>query len=152
MWSLLREISFRHLRHSPLRTALVIFGIALGVSMLSAVLSTNRSLLKAFEDMVDRVAGKADLTVAAGSSGIPNTLTGEIADLEGVAHAASMLEVTTRTTDANKSPLLVLGVDFLGDTFFLPFAQNEGAEGAEAVVADPLALANGATPVESRTV
>ena len=64
MWTLLREVSFRHLRHSPLRTALVIFGIALGVCMLSAVLATNESLVAAFEDMVDRVAGKADLTVS----------------------------------------------------------------------------------------
>lgn len=145
MWSLLREISFRHFKHSPLRTALVILGIALGVSMLSAVLSTNRSLLRAFEDMVDRVAGKADLTVAAGSGGISNTLTGEIADLEGVEHAASMLEVTTRTTDENASPLLVLGVDFLGDTFFLPFAQKDGED--EGVVADPLAFVNDPTAV-----
>ncbi|MFM2420236.1 MAG: hypothetical protein RL385_4959, partial [Pseudomonadota bacterium] len=69
MWTLLREVSFRHLRHSPFRTALVVFGIALGVCMLSAVLATNRTLIAAFEDMVDRVAGKADLTVAGGDSG-----------------------------------------------------------------------------------
>ena len=30
MWTLLREVSLRHLRHAPLRTALVVFGIALG--------------------------------------------------------------------------------------------------------------------------
>ncbi len=138
MWSLLREISFRHLRRSPLRTGLVIFGIALGVSMLSAVLSTNASLLAAFQDMVRRVAGKADLTVAGGASGIPNSLTAEIAAVDGVAHAAAMVEVTTRTTDDQAGTLLVLGVDFLGDTFFLPFAQP----GQHQVVTDPLAFVN----------
>src|SRR5688500_4310638 len=99
MWTLLSEISFRHLRFSPIRTALVVFGIALGVCMLCAVLATNDSLITAFEDMVDRVAGKADLTVAGGDSGIPSKLTGEIADLEGVQHAAAMLEVNTRSAD-----------------------------------------------------
>jgi len=138
MWTLLREISLRHLKHSPLRTGLVVFGIALGVSMLSAVLATNASLLAAFQDMVARVAGKADLTVAAGSAGIPSTMTGEIAELEGVEHAAAVLEVVTRTSDPESGSLLVLGVDFLGDTFFLPFAQP----GQEQVVHDPLAFVN----------
>jgi putative ABC transport system permease protein len=143
MWTLLREISFRHLRFSPLRTALVVFGIALGVCMLCAVLATNDSLVAAFEDMVDRVAGKADLTVAGGDTGISNTLTGEIADVEGVEHAAAMLEINTRSADGNGGALLVLGVDFLGDTFFLPFAQ----EGKGGVVDDPLAFVNDPTAI-----
>src|SRR5690349_9683740 len=138
MWTLLSEISFRHLRFSPLRTALVVIGIALGVCMLCAVLATNNSLIAAFEDMVDRVAGKADLTVAGSDSGIPSSLTGEIAEVEGVAHAAAMLEVTTRSADGIGGALLVLGVDFLGDTFFLPFAQ----QGEKGVVEDPLAFVN----------
>ena len=143
MWTLLSEVSLRHLRHSPLRSALVIFGIALGVCMLSAVLATNDSLVAAFQDMVGRVAGKADLTVAGGDAGIPSTLTGEVADLEGVEHAAAMLEVVTRTPDGKGGSLLVLGVDFLGDTFFLPFAQ----EGEQKVVDDPLAFANDPTAI-----
>jgi putative ABC transport system permease protein len=143
MWTLLSEVSLRHLKHSPLRSALVIFGIALGVCMLAAVLATNDSLVAAFQDMVDRVAGKADLTVAGGDAGIPSTLTGEVADLEGVEHAAAMLEVVTRTPDGKGGSLLVLGVDFLGDTFFLPFAQ----EGEQKVVEDPLAFANDPTAI-----
>jgi putative ABC transport system permease protein len=143
MWTLLREVSFRHLRHAPLRTLLVVLGIALGVCMLSAVLATNQSLIAAFEDMVDRVAGKADLTVAGSDSGIPSALTGEIADVPGVAHAAAMLEVVTRTADDKGGSLLVLGVDFLGDTYFLPFAQA----GEHQVVEDPLAFVNDPTAV-----
>jgi putative ABC transport system permease protein len=143
MLTLLREISLRHLRFSPLRTALVVIGIALGVCMLCAVLSTNNSLVAAFEDMVDRVAGKADLTVAGSDSGIPSALTGEIAEVEGVAHAAAMLEVTTRSGDGSGGALLVLGVDFLGDTFFLPFAE----QGKKGVVDDPLAFVNDPTAI-----
>jgi putative ABC transport system permease protein len=138
MWTLLREISFRHLIFAPLRTALVIFGIALGVCMLSAMLATNETLSAAFEDMVDRVAGKADLTVVGSQAGIPSSLTGEVADLEGVEHAAAMLEVITHIARPGGATLLVLGVDLLGDTFFLPFAQ----EGDEKVIEDPLAFVN----------
>ena len=143
MWTLLREVSLRHLRHAPLRTALVIFGIALGVCMLSAMLATNDSLTSAFEDMVDRVAGKADLTVAGSGAGIPSTLTSEIADVEGVEHAAAMLEVVTHAYRPGGGTLLVLGVDLLGDTFFLPFAQ----EGEHKVIDDPLAFVNDPTAI-----
>lgn len=111
--------------------------------MLCAVLATNNSLVAAFEDMVDRVAGKADLTVAGSDTGIPSSLTGEIADVEGVEHAAAMLEVTTRSADGHGGALLVLGVDFLGDTFFLPFAQD----GKAGVVDDPLAFVNDPTAI-----
>ncbi|HEX5655714.1 MAG TPA: FtsX-like permease family protein [Polyangiales bacterium] len=143
MWTLLKEISLRHLRHSPLRTALVVFGIALGVCMLSAMLATNETLGSAFADMVERVAGKADLTVAGTEAGISSTLTGEIADLEGVEHAAAMLEVVTRSPKPGGTTMLVLGVDLLGDTFFLPFAQ----EGEHQVVKDPLAFVNDPTAI-----
>src|ERR1700712_3119415 len=122
MWTLLREVSLRHLRHAPLRTALVVFGIALGVCMLSAMLATNQTLGEAFEDMVERVAGKADLTVGGSEAGIESSLTGEVADIEGVEHAAAMLEVVTRSARPGGTTLLVLGVDLLGATFFLPLA------------------------------
>jgi len=138
MWTLLREVSLRHLRHAPLRTALVVFGIALGVCMLSAMLATNETLGAAFEDMVERVAGKADLTVGGSEAGIPSSMTGEVADIDGVEHAAAMLEVVTRSAKPGGASLLVLGVDLLGDTFFLPFAQ----EGDHQVIQDPLAFVN----------
>jgi putative ABC transport system permease protein len=111
--------------------------------MLCAVLATNDVLVAAFEDMVDRVAGKADLTVAGSGAGIPSSLTGEIAEVEGVEHAAAMLEVVTRSADKSTGSLLVLGVDFLGDTFFLPFAQD----GKKGVVDDPLAFVNDPTAI-----
>ena len=141
MWTLLREISLRHLKHAPFRTALVVFGIALGVCMLSSMLATNEALTDAFEDMVARIAGQADLTVAGGKSGVPSSLTGEIADVEGVAHAAAMVEVLTRTSGPSGSSLLVLGVDLLGDTYFLPFAEH----GEQQVIRDPLAFVNDPT-------
>lgn len=143
MWTLLREVSFRHLIRSPARTALVIFGIALGVCMLSAMLATNDTLSAAFEDMVDRVAGQADLTVVGSEAGIPSSLTGEIADLPGVEHAAAMLEVVTHVAKPGGQTILVLGVDLLGDTFFLPFAQ----EGEGKVIEDPLAFVNDPTAI-----
>ncbi|MET0340311.1 MAG: FtsX-like permease family protein [Polyangiales bacterium] len=138
MRTLLREISLRHLLHSPLRSALVVMGIALGVCVLAAVLMTNASLVAAFEDMVARVAGKSDLTVAGSDAGFPYELLDAVSAVEGVAHASATLEVITRTSRGEGGALMVLGVDLLGDPFFLPFVED----GPQQVVDDPLAFAN----------
>jgi putative ABC transport system permease protein len=143
MWTLLREVSWRHARHAPLRTLLVVFGIALGVSTWSAVLATNRSLNAAFVEMVEDVSGGADLIVSGGSSGIPGALLDELRELPGVEHIAAAVEVVTRTPGAQSEPILVLGVDFLGDTFFLPWAEDEAASAVE----DPLAFVNDPTAI-----
>ena len=70
MLELLRTISLRHLASSPLRSLLVLFGIALGVATLVATAAVNRSILSSFEQMVERVAGKADLIITHGESGV----------------------------------------------------------------------------------
>lgn len=138
MWTLLRESSLRHLTTAPLRSALVVLGIALGVAIYVAAQATSDSLLSSFEELVDRMAGRSDLVVTGAESGIDGELVAAVADTKGVAHAAAALEFTTQLSGDGGS-VLVLGVDFLGDTHFLPFV----ADGEQsAVVDDPLAFAN----------
>jgi len=138
MLALLRQLSLRHLLRAPLRAALVMLGIALGVAMFVATHAANRSIVAAFDEMIARVAGRADLVVVGRGAGIPGTLTSEIAEIEGVAHAAATVEIPLREAKSGE-PLLVLGVDFLGDTHFLPF---DVASGEKRVVEDPLAFVN----------
>jgi putative ABC transport system permease protein len=138
MLTLIREISLRHLVSAPLRSLLVLLGISLGVAMLVASQATTEAMLVSFEELVERVTGRADLMVLGNQSGIESSLVGEIAEIEGVEHAAAALEVTTRFVDEER-PLLILGVDFLGDTHFLPFRPEKGQKN---VVKDPLAFAN----------
>jgi len=143
MWTLLRESSLRHLVTAPLRSGLVVLGIALGVAIYVAAQATSDSLLSSFEELVERMAGTSDLIVAGAESGIDGELVGTIAETPGVAHAAAALEITTQFSGGGGS-VLVLGVDFLGDTHFLPFV----ADGEQsAVIEDPLAFANDPTAV-----
>jgi putative ABC transport system permease protein len=140
MLTLLRRLSARHLRAAPLRSALVVLGIALGVAVVVATRATSTSMVKSFDELVERTSARADRIVVGGQAGIPSELVVEIARVPGVANAAAALEVTTRFADEEKSePLLILGVDFLGDTHFLPF-QGEGED--DRLVEDPLAFAN----------
>jgi putative ABC transport system permease protein len=137
MLELLRTISLRHVAESRLRSLLVVFGIALGVATLVATIAVNRSILGAFGELVSRVAGKADLVLTNGEAGVPAELVEVIHGVEGVAHVAGTLEITTRLDGAG-GPLLVLGVDFLGDHHFLPMT----VKGGDDVVEDPFAFVN----------
>jgi putative ABC transport system permease protein len=136
--TLLQEISFRHWMRARLRSLLIVLGIALGVGLYVATEAASDSLQAAFEDLVERIAGRADLCVEGGGLGVPADYVGRIAGIPGVAHAASSLETTARAPDLNES-LLVLGVDFLGDMHFLPFEVEGG--GANAIT-DPLSFVN----------
>lgn len=138
MLALLREISVRHWGHSPLRSLLVVIGIALGIGLYISTETASASMRAAFAEIVTRVSGRADFTVSATGVGIPNELVATIAETEGVAHAAASLEIPTQATDYGES-LLILGVDFLGDMHFLPFSVTEGEQ---RVVEDPLAFVN----------
>jgi putative ABC transport system permease protein len=146
-WTVLaRWISLRHFVRSPLRTVLVVLGIALGVAMLVATTSVNASIRGAFMEAVQRVVGPTDLIVTGGEVGVPEDLVVALAHVPGVAHAAGMLEINTRVVgNASRGlgPLLVLGVDFLGDRTFLPFrteSEEDPADGALELVNDPRAI------------
>jgi len=143
MLTLLREISFRHLRSSPFRSLLVVLGITLGVAMYVATEATSQTMLSTFREMVERVSGKADLMLLSNTGGVSSALAVDLLDIEGVEHAAPGLEITTRIAGSGET-LLVLGVDFLGDMHFLPFNVQEGEETA---IEDPIAFANDPTAI-----
>jgi len=141
MLTLLRRLSARHLASSPVRSGLVVLGIALGVAVVVATRATSASMLASFDELVERTAARADLIVVGNESGIPSELTAQLAGVPGVAHVATALEIATSFAGENQ-PLLVLAVDFLGDTHFLPF-KGEGED--DRIVEDPLAFANDPT-------
>jgi len=121
-----------------LRSLLIVLGIALGVGLYVATEAATDSMLSAFEQLVERIAGRADLCVQGSGLGVPGELVSKVAELPGVAHTASTLEVTAQAPDFRES-LLVLGVDLLGDMHFLPFNVQSGERSA---IADPLSFVN----------
>jgi putative ABC transport system permease protein len=141
MFALFREISFRHWVRSPLRSSLVVLGIALCVALYIATETATGSMFASFGELVTRVSGRADLTVEGSGLGVRGELVADVADVPGVAHAASCVEIPAQAPELNES-ILVLGVDFLGDLHFLPFAVKEGEQ---RVIEDPLAFVNDPT-------
>lgn len=119
----------------------MVLGIALGVALHVATESASESMFSAFGEFVERVAGRADLTVESTSVGVPTELVGEVMEVPGVAHAAATMELTVQAPELGES-LLIFGVDMLGDMHFLPF---DAAEGEEQVIDDPLSFVNDPT-------
>jgi putative ABC transport system permease protein len=141
MLALLREISLRHWARSPLRSLLIVMGIALGVALYVATEATAASIMGSFAEIVARVSGRADLTIQGTGGSVPGELVADVSEIPGVAHAAASLEVTTQAPDYRES-LLILGVDFLGDMHFLPFNVKQGET---RTIEDPLAFVNDPT-------
>jgi len=114
VFALFHEISWRRWINSPLRSLMVVLGIALGVALYVATQAAGASMQAAFSDFVTRVSGRADLNVQSSGTSVPAELVQAVAEVFGVAHAAPTLELSAQTPDLGES-LFVLGIDFLGD-------------------------------------
>jgi putative ABC transport system permease protein len=139
--ALLQEISLRHWLRSRGRALLVVLGIALGIGLYVATEAASDRMSSAFNELVTRIAGRADLSITATGVGVPGDIVARVVEIPGVAHAAASVEVSAHAVDLGES-LLVLGVDFLGDLHFLPFHVESGER---SVIADPLAFVNDPT-------
>ena len=136
--ALLHLVALRRAALSPLRASLVVFGVALGVSALVATLAVNASILGAFRGLVVQLSGGADRVITGGEVGVPGELLEELAAVPGVAHVAGRLEIVTQSPKV-RGPILVLGIDFFGDTHFLPTKPERDEDDP---LLDPLSFAN----------
>ncbi|MBI2987115.1 MAG: ABC transporter permease [Deltaproteobacteria bacterium] len=115
MISLLRFLSWRHLRRHRLRTALTFLGIVLGVAVIVAIAIVNRTLISSFQRTIELVAGKAVLQVSNGESGVKETLFPVLRDAPGVKDAAPAVEGFLPVAGFQGERLFVYGVDLLAD-------------------------------------
>lgn len=115
----LRYLSLRYwLRHRG-AFALAGLGVALGVAVWVAIQIANASVLGAFSASLDAVAGRANLQIRGGSSGLPDKLLGEIMQRgDPRIQAAAPLISRTLYAPQLKTSLLVSGVDFFSQLEF----------------------------------
>lgn len=125
MWPLLRLVSLRHFFGSPLRTALTVVGVAVGVATLVGITAINRSVMDAFRSTIDTIAGKADLTVAAETTGFPEELLDTVRAVPGVTHASGGLTVVAPVKDTPTDSLYLVGVDLLDDGHFRTYESTD---------------------------
>jgi putative ABC transport system permease protein len=132
---LLRLISWPYLCKHVLRSVLTTAGIALGVALLVGMHTANESVRNAFNDTVNRIAGKTQLQVSAGDAGFSEEVLERVQSVPEVRAAAPVIEAEVETGIAGQGKLLIVAVDMTGDRSL----RDYDLESAEAdVMDDPL--------------
>lgn len=114
--ALFRLITVAYLRRHPGRVALLLLAVSLGVGAIVASGSLIASALTAVERVWHAGDDLADLRVANGFAGVPESLLEEVRAVEGVAAAGARLGTRLPVrTPAGDAELHAVAFDFLGD-------------------------------------
>ncbi|MDH4162590.1 MAG: FtsX-like permease family protein [Nitrospirota bacterium] len=112
---LLRHISVKHLRHQKARSLMALIGIALGVAAMVSIDIVNMSVLRSFEDNINRITGRAVLQVTDAESGFPEAMLDVVQKVPGVEYAVPVIETNGCLAWGDERAFAVLGVDVLQD-------------------------------------
>jgi len=132
---LLRLISWPYFRKHILRTILTTAGIVLGVAVFVGMRTANQSVLVAFSQTVDRIAGRAQLQVTAGDTGFNEDVLDKVQSASTVKVAVPVIEAVVESNIKGQGSLLVLGIDMTGDRSVREYDLESGDD---AVIDDPL--------------
>ena len=99
----------------PVRTAITICGIALGVSVSIAIQTANVDVLRSFQETVLTVAGKATLQVSGGELGLDEGVIAVLRDHPSVTSATPVIQQGARVMEGPHQGelLIILGLDLL---------------------------------------
>ncbi|MFT3956236.1 MAG: ABC transporter permease [Piscinibacter sp.] len=141
--ALLRQVSWRQWLHQPLRHAVAVMAVALGVALAFSVHLINESALGEFSAAVRQVNGQPDFELRAQRDGFDEALFARVATHPGVALASAVIELDTQAVAADGSsvPLRVVGLDALSAAPLTPALRPRPAEGADRLaIVDPDAV------------
>ncbi|MFO7767372.1 MAG: FtsX-like permease family protein [bacterium] len=134
LFTLLRQVTGRRIRHQKVRTLLTVLGVALGVGVVVAIEVANQSALSSVDRLVQGVAASADLQLWGQAESLPASELPAVLSVPGVEDAYPVVDAPTRRPGADRA-VLVLGVDLTRD---LGRREWEVAEGDPlSVLADP---------------
>src|ERR1700752_3068539 len=105
---LLRLISWAYFRKHVLRTILTLAGIMLGVAVFVGMHTANQSVLYAFHQTVDRIAGATQLQVSAGETGFDESVLDRVQAVPDVRVAVPVVEAVVNTRLKGEGNLLIL--------------------------------------------
>jgi putative ABC transport system permease protein len=132
---LLKLISWPYVRKHALRWLLTMAGIVLGVAVFVGMHTANQSVLYAFRQTVDRIAGATQLQISAGETGFDENVLDRVQGIREVRVAVPVIEAVVNTGLPGQGNVLILGVDMTGDR---SLRQYDLESGDAAVIDDPL--------------
>ena len=132
---LLKLISWQYVRKHLVRSLLTLTGIVLGVAVFVGMHAANQSVLYAFRQTVNRIAGATQLQVSAGEPGFDESVLDRVQAVPGVRVAAPAIEAVVNTGLPGQGNLLILGVDMVGDRSLRDYSFEQSDDD---VIDDPL--------------
>jgi len=141
--ALLRQVSWGHMRHQPLRHAVAVMAVALGVALAFSVHLINESALGEFSAAVRQVNGQPDFELRAQRDGFDEAVLTRVALHPRVALASAAIEIDTQAfaADGSAVPLRVLGLDALVAAPLTPALMPRPADETDRLaILDPGAL------------
>lgn len=131
---LLKLISWPYVRKHLPRWLLTIAGIVLGVAVFVGIHTANQSVVYAFHQTVDRIAGATQLQISAGETGFDENVLERVQAVPEVRVAVPVIEAVVGTGVEGQGNLLILGVDMTGDRSLRDYSMASGDEDID----DPL--------------
>lgn len=124
MAGLFGRFILRPMRAEPVRTALTVLGVTLGVAVMLAIQLANSGSLRGFSAALDAVSGKASLEISAPPLGLDETQMPKLVWLRELGIATPVIEADVMAvTGQGKSEMLrVIGVDALRDPALRDYA------------------------------
>jgi putative ABC transport system permease protein len=113
--NLIRHISIKRIRLQKVHALMTVTGICLGVAAIVSIGIVNKSVLRSFEDSINRVTGRAALQVTGPASGFPESFLDRVQRVEGVEYAVPVIDTQGILVGAKEQSLMILGVDVLQD-------------------------------------
>jgi putative ABC transport system permease protein len=110
--TLFRRLILRPLRAEPVRTALTVLAVALGVAVVLAIEMAGQAAAGSFQSSLESLAGRADFEVTAGG-GVPASSLAALARLPYALRIRPRIEDFAATSTGKTIPLI--GIDVLSD-------------------------------------
>jgi putative ABC transport system permease protein len=135
---LLKLISWPYVRRHLPRWLLTIAGIVLGVAVFVGIHTANQSVVYAFHQTVDRIAGSTQLQISAGETGFDENVLDRVQAVPEVRVAVPVIEAVVSTGMQGQGNLLILGVDMTGDRSLRDYDLESSGQGAHADADDDI--------------
>ncbi len=129
-WEVLRRLSLPYIARHRLRTAVTIFGVALGVAAMTALKLAYEPITHSYRLAVKRLAGRSSIAISNGEVGIPEDLLEMARGVPGVEVASASVRGFVRVAGRKGERLYVLGVDMLDDQRVRDYGEAESAASA----------------------
>jgi len=132
--NLLRHISMKRLGLQKVQALMTVSGICLGVAAIVSIGIVNKSVMRSFEDSINRVTGRSALQITGSASGFPEELIERVQKVPGVEYAVPVIDTQGILVGAKERSLMILGVDVLQDSNIRDYKLSDDS----ADIPDPL--------------